>query len=206
MYMYGLNNFQRKRILKIEYARKLFHKEFDRMHRKNQYKFACHLKFVGAESGWNINKDEKWDGDTLAYTNASFLIAEDADAKDPKTPVKKVESVIYVHDNTPQKIVDACKCNDRKIRFCVRYIIRHEFGHVMHFSLLKGETLKMISRCIEGYSKEVSELESILKTNGHFTKLENWIEFNECARVESAANYYADITIKELTRFFNIIV
>lgn len=146
-----------------------------------------------------------WEKSSLAITISEFMVLTkpDEDPTDDKI-VQRIDSNIFIPFSTISKIAERSGSSSRNRKFCVRYILRHEFGHIKSFHELLGKPLRDVNQTLHALNNERENWYKNCTYDGMVKTLDQWLMLNSIT-VESEANKYAHIKHRELVRFFKII-
>lgn len=196
-----------ERLAKIGYVITLFEEYFKKYRKQVSFIDGIDMKIFEPRKLTQETYDEfnsllgaGWENITLATTMSEFLIYRNRDKNDVNTIVQKVSSIIYVDMGTVMRIADK---SPMKMRFCVKYILRHEFGHIKDHEKFVGIPISVVEKELERRRLQYVNYRSTHLTDNSITSIEQWKEINDLD-IERGANRYAHITERELIRVFNI--
>lgn len=141
-----------------------------------------------------------------AGTLCKLLINKDADGDDPNVLVQKNIAIIYVPVSTVERVHRKCRYRPWDRKFCIKFILLHELGHVKDFDRYVGEYIVVAKHHINKICEEF-EIGRRNYTDGHnqVCTIDSWLKINELT-VEAKANALVGITTKDLKKFFNIMM
>ena len=198
-----------ERLAKIGYVTILFEKYFKKYRKQNKFINYVDINIVNVDKIPQESRDHistllgsDWEKHSVAVTLIELLIYRNEDENDINTLVREISSVMYVPLNTVIKIAEKCR-SSRDMRFCVKFILRHEFGHIKDQMESIGDPIITAESEIYRRKSEYIAYRNKYLVNGSIDTMTQWLDINNLD-IEKGANKYGHITKKELIRFFNI--
>lgn len=205
------NNRQRNNINRlINATRKYFCELLEEYHLDASLNKLCIInpENISKESMMDLYDRNIWSGinENYSVTNGIYQIGLEDDINDDSCIIKQVVCCVFMKESTVASILIDCNLDFDVTLQCLKFIIRHEVGHVLHHNTYVGKSLGEVKSFIAETDQAYESFNpSNLRSNASKKRrMDHFIAYNQL-QPEAIANKLVGIDYYDQYQFINSI-